>query len=66
MHKFIAIALFAMLMTGCSSEQIYATGRNAQRAQCLKQADSGARDQCLKDADMTYDAYKRETDAARP
>ena len=56
--------LLALLLAACSSEQLYATGRNAQRAECLKQADGTARDGCLKDAGMSHDAYKKEADAA--
>ena len=65
MNKTTAITLCALLLSACSTEQLYATGRNAQRAECMKQADSSARDRCLKDADMTFDAYKKETDAVR-
>lgn len=63
------ISLVAMLITvllaACSSEQLYASGRNAQRTECMKQADSAAREQCLKDAGMPQDAYQKEVDAAR-
>jgi len=65
MHTRITVALIALLLAACSSEQIYATGRNAQRAECVKQADGVSRDRCLKDADMSHDAYKKEADAAR-
>ena len=61
----IITTLFAMVLSGCSSEQLYATGRNAQRAECMKQADGAARERCLKDAGMSHDTYQRETDAAR-
>jgi Prokaryotic membrane lipoprotein lipid attachment site len=65
MRKSIVLALITLLLAGCSSEQLYATGRNAQRAECMKQADSAARDRCLKDAGMSHDAYQKEADAAR-
>jgi len=65
MHTRITVALIALVLAACSSEQIYATGRNAQRAECVKQADGVSRDRCLKDADMSHDAYKKEADAAR-
>jgi hypothetical protein len=65
MHTRITVALIALLLAACSSEQIYATGRNAQRAECVKQADGVSRDRCLKDADMSRDTYKKEADAAR-
>jgi len=61
----ITAALIVLLLAACSSEQLYATGRNAQRAECVKQADGVSRDRCMKDADISHDAYKKEADAAR-
>lgn len=64
-HPFLAAALIgSTLLTACSSEQLYATGRNAQRAECMKRQDALERDRCLKDAGLSHDAYKREADAA--
>jgi hypothetical protein len=65
MRTTIVLALSALFLTACSSQQLYATGRNAQRAECMKQADGAARDRCLKDAGMSHDAYQKEADAAR-
>jgi hypothetical protein len=61
-HRLICLAL--VLMAGCSSEQLYATGRNAQRAECMKRQDRAEQERCLKDAGLSYDSYKREADAA--
>lgn len=57
--------LIALLLAACSPEQLYATGRHAQRAECIKQSDGAARERCLKDAGMSHDAYQKEADAAR-
>ena len=57
-------ALVLVWATGCSSEQLYAAGRNAQRAECMKQPDQQRQDRCLKDAGLSYDKYKSEADAA--
>ena len=65
MRTSITLAFAALLLAACSSQQLYATGRNAQRAECMKQADGMARDRCLKDAGMSRDAYQKEADAAR-
>lgn len=65
MRTSIFATLIALLLAACSSEQLYATGRNAQRAECMKQADGAARDRCLKDAGMSHNAYQKEADAAR-
>ena len=56
----IALAAASCLLGGCSSEMLYATGRNAQRAECMKQNDAGQRERCLKDAGMSHDQYQRE------
>lgn len=64
MRNSIAFMFIALILSACSSEQLYATGRNAQRAECMKQADAAARERCLKDAGTSYDSYKKEADAA--
>lgn len=65
MNRYICVlTLLILALTGCTSEQMYATGRNAQRAQCLKQVDPAARDACMKDAATTHDTYKTEVDSA--
>lgn len=65
MCKEVTLSLIALLLCSCSLQQLYATGRNAQRAECMKLADISARDRCLKDADMSHDTYKKEAGAAR-
>ena len=65
MRTRIGTTLITLLLAACSSEQLYATGRNAQRSECMKQLDGEARDRCLKDAGMSHDAYQKEADAAR-
>lgn len=64
MRAALSLSLIALLVTACSSEQLYATGRNAQRTECMKQADAALRDRCLRDAGMSHDAYKKEAEAA--
>ena len=61
----LALIGLCLLQAGCSTEQLYATGRNAQRAQCVKQADTTAQNRCLEDAGMPHDVYNKETEAAR-
>lgn len=65
MRTSITLAFAALVLAACSSQQLYATGRNAQRAECMKQADGMARDRCLKDAGMSHDTYQKAADAAR-
>lgn len=66
MRPTVTLSLIALLLCGCSAQQLYASGRHAQRVECMKQAIGAARDRCLKDADMSHDAYQKEADAARP
>jgi hypothetical protein len=47
------------LCSGCTSQQLYATGQSYQRNQCLHLADPGDRDRCLGNAEASYDEYKR-------
>jgi hypothetical protein len=61
----ITAVFLALILSACSSEQLYASVRNAQRAECMKRADAGSRDQCLKDADIPLDTYKKEVGAPR-
>ena len=61
----IALLGFCALLAACSADQLYATGRNAQRVECMKQADAAVRERCLKDAGMSHDVYKKDADAAR-
>ena len=53
----------ALLVVGCTSEQLYNTGRAAQRAECNKQPDASQRDRCFKDAGMSHDDYQRQASA---
>ena len=57
--------LMLCALAACSYQQLYATGRNAQRAACMKLADELARNRCFQDAGMPYDTYRKEADAAR-
>ena len=61
----IGSLIMLLLLSACSSEQLYATGRNAQRLECMKQADSVLRDRCMKDAGMSHHTYQKEAEAAR-
>ncbi len=54
-----------MLSSGCSSQQLYATGQAYQRNQCYKIPDDAGRESCLERAGKSYDEYKRETDETR-
>ncbi len=62
----IALLGFCAVLSACSADQLYATGRNAQRVECMRQADTSVQERCLKDAGMSHDVYKKGADAVRP
>ncbi|MDD1623848.1 MAG: hypothetical protein LUO94_03690 [Methylococcaceae bacterium] len=64
LQTLITVFLASTLAAACSSEQLYAAGRSAQRSECITRLDAQERDRCLKDADLSYDAYKREVEGA--
>jgi hypothetical protein len=61
----IALIALCLIQAACSSEQLYAVGRQAQRNECMKETDQTTRARCLQDAGMSHDAYEKESEAAR-
>lgn len=59
MKMVVMLILAGAMVAACSAPQLYATGRNAQKSECMKRADSVDRERCLRDADLSYDAYRR-------
>lgn len=47
-------------LSGCTVQQLYASGQSWQRNECFKLVDSLQRQQCMKRAWMPYDQYERE------
>jgi len=56
----ISPALVALLLTACSSQQLYTTGQQYQRNQCQQLPNQADRERCLDKAGSTYDDYRRE------
>jgi hypothetical protein len=55
------VSVFLGLCSGCTSQQLYATGQAYQRNQCLHLPDQGEREKCLSKTNTTFEDYKRET-----
>jgi len=57
-----AVLLFALgaVLSGCSSQQMYASGQAYQRQQCQRMPDASDRERCLSDSNVSYDDYQRE------
>jgi hypothetical protein len=64
-HLVIAGIIFAALAAGCTSEQLYGTGKNWQRNQCNRMPDGDERQQCLRRADASYDDYAKRGGVAK-
>jgi hypothetical protein len=52
------------ILGGCTTDQAYASVRNAQRVQCQQLADATQRQRCLQDANLPQGAYQREREKA--
>jgi hypothetical protein len=57
------ISIYCGFFSGCTSEQLYATGQAYQRNQCQQLPDQDARKQCLSKTNSSYDDYKKEKDS---
>jgi hypothetical protein len=55
-----AVVALSCWLSGCSSQQMYATGQAWQRSLCNQQS-FDARTRCHDDANRSYDSYRRET-----
>ena len=55
-----AITLIVCLISGCSSQQLYATSQDYQRNECFKLPDRSASNECLGKADKSYDEYQQD------
>lgn len=59
-QKLVGILLIINgLCSGCTPQQLYATGQSYQGNQCLHLAGPGDHDRCLGNAEASYDEYKR-------
>ncbi len=62
-NKLLYAMLIIMLQSGCSGQQMFATGQAYQRDQCLRMLDKLQRDSCLGQISTGYEEYKRERNA---
>jgi hypothetical protein len=52
-------------VSGCSSQQLYGAGQAWQRQACSRLDDADERRRCMASASASYEAYKRESEAAK-
>jgi hypothetical protein len=60
-----AAAAFLSVATGCSWQQAYSAGQTWQRNACNKLVEQTERDRCLSNANLSYDDYRRQSEAAK-
>jgi hypothetical protein len=63
MSRFVIVFLIVLGAAGCTAQQRYATGQNYQRNQCERLPDMGERQRCLEKANMSYEEYRKESQA---
>jgi hypothetical protein len=59
------VLLCAPCLPGCSSQQMYGAGQAWQRNECYKIVDAQEHSRCMASTNMSYDEYKRRTEAAK-
>jgi len=52
--------LAGFCLPGCT-HQAYGAGQMWQRQECIRIPDRAEYDRCMRNADLSYDAYRRET-----
>jgi hypothetical protein len=61
----LMLVVAGFCMPGCTREQAYGAGQAWQRQECSRIPDMAEYDRCARNADLSYDAYRRETGAER-
>jgi hypothetical protein len=54
------VLLAAMLLSACSSEQLYDSAQGWRENECMKILDTPRRERCLKQARQSHDEYKKQ------
>ena len=61
MTKTLGVALFTLLLLGCSSKQLYQVGQDYQKSECIKKAITEAQHlSCLQTEKKPFKEYKKE------
>ena len=59
------VLLSAPCLSSCSTQQVYGVGQAWQRNECYRIVDAQEHGRCMAGTRMSYDEYKRRTDAAK-
>ena len=60
-----AAAVVSFATAGCTWQQFYSAGQEWQRNACNRLLEQAERDRCLANSSMSYDDYRRRTDATK-
>lgn len=58
----LAVALVALCLSACTTEQAYNAAQGWQQNQCNKIPDKTEFDRCMNRASTSYESYKRQTE----
>jgi hypothetical protein len=59
-----AVAILSVAL-GCTWQQAYSAGQEWQRNACNKLVEQTERERCLSNSNMTYDDYRRQSEATK-
>ena len=59
------VLLSAPCLSSCSTQQVYGVGQAWQRNECYRIVDAQEHGRCMAGTSMSYDEYKRRTDATK-
>jgi hypothetical protein len=68
MTQYVALALaagIAFAAAGCTWQQAYSAGQEWQRNACNRLLEQSERERCLGSSSMSYDDYRRGTEATK-
>ncbi len=61
--RLYGLICFSVAALGCTTQEAYITGQEWQRDQCNQMIDSMDRSRCIERTNMSYEDYKRQTEA---
>jgi len=65
MRALLLAAMLSAAAFGCTTQQAYSAGQGWQRNACDRLPDNGERQRCIERANVRYDTYRQERDAAQ-
>jgi outer membrane lipoprotein SlyB len=62
----ILTSLFAILLAGCSNQELYFSGQEWGKSQCIENSVSKSQyDECVNSKELSFEEYDRERQAAK-